>query len=221
MARKNKTSARESATPANGSAAPTVDPRLGVEYVDIEAIAGWPGNPKEHDLGAIAESMNRFGFRDPIAVNRANQQIEEGHGRIETLLALRRQGRPAPRFVVVMPDGRWLAPILWFEDDEPTQQGYALAHNRTQELADYDRAKLLEALQELSTAGELTGTGYDAEDIAAIKRKLDAADSESSTVTQSESLKYQVIVDCAGEVEQRDLLERLTSEGLECRALIV
>lgn len=195
--------------------------QLLIEYVDVEEIGRWPGNPKEHDIGAIAASILRFGMRDPIAVNRRNHQIEEGHGRDETLRALRAQGRPAPRYVRVTNDGRWFAPVLWFDDDEITQHGYALAHNRTQDLGGgYDNARLLEALREAATHNALDATGFDSDDYSALRRKLKELDNGPGDQTGQIVSHFQLIVTCETETDQIALIEELSSRGLTVRALV-
>ena len=197
-------------------AVPTVE-QLNLEYVDLDTLMAWPTNPKEHDLGAIAASMQRFGMRDPIGVNINNNEIEEGHGRRDTLAALKRQGRTAPRFVIVDGD-RWLIPVLWFNDDPLAQHGYTLAHNRTHDLGGgYDEQKLKAALEEQAAHGQLTGTGYESADIDALRRKIEGVSNPPTLTTQS---KFEILIRCADEEQQRDLLQRLIDEGVECRALL-
>ena len=193
---------------------------LAITYVDIDEVVQWPGNPKEHDLGAITESMLRFGFRDPIAVNRRNHEIEEGHGRTQVLIALRSQGREAPRFIEVNEHGAWRVPIMYFDDDDITQRGYALAHNRTQELGGgYDDRKLLAAIREQANYGQLLGTGFDGDDISALQKRLAQLDGGAEDQTAELRTQFQVLVTCATEQEQAELLERLANEGLTVRAL--
>jgi hypothetical protein len=195
----------------------TIEASIEVEYVALDALLRWPGNPKQHDLGAIAASMLRFGFRDPIGVNRRNSYIEEGHGRLEVLQYLQQQGRTAPRFVRV--DGEtWLVPVLYFDDDEVTQRGYALAHNRTQELGGgYDQAALLDALEEQARHGMLPGTGFDTDDIEALQRRLAAASDQSAT----SQTQFHILIVCDDEPSQLELLERFQAEGLRARPYTV
>lgn len=55
-------------------------------------------------------------------------------------------------------------------------------------------------------------------DVAALMASLNPKPPKALDV--SSSLRYQVIVQCDGEAQQRDLLERFAGEGLECKALI-
>lgn len=57
---------------------------LKIEYMSIANLAPYEGNAKEHpekQVEQIAESIRRFGFNDPIAVDE-NNVIIEGHGRL-------------------------------------------------------------------------------------------------------------------------------------------
>jgi hypothetical protein len=125
-------------------------------------------------VGAIAESMRRFGFRDPLAANRRTHEIEEGHGRIDALSGLKSQGSRPPRFVRVT-GNEWFAPVLWFDDDRNTQEAYALAHNRTQEIGGgWDDQLLAAILTDASRHGPagLKGTGWDDDDVDRLLRSL-------------------------------------------------
>ena len=189
-----------------------VQDALAIEYVSLGEILHWPSNPKDHDIGAIAASIEAFGFRDPVGVNRRTQEIEEGHGRIDTLRAMYDQGRPAPEFIRV-DEGEWLVPVLFF-DDEPTRaHAYALAHNKTQELGGpYDEDKLLEALREQEDGDLLLATGFDHDDVDALRRKLED-DAVEPVVDES----YQILVTCRNQDERSELMERLAEEGVTCR----
>jgi hypothetical protein len=160
--------------------------------------------------------MLRFGFRDPIGVNRSDNLIEEGHGRLDTLMALKDQRRNAPRFIRVQ-DDEWYVPVLYFQDDDLTAHGYALAHNRTQELGGgYDQAMLLQALEEQARFGLLPGTGFDGDDLHALQRRLNEQDQNGVVPTSS----FQILITCANEQQQVELLERFNGEGLTVRPLI-
>ena len=144
-----------------------------LEYRPLSALHRWPLNPKLHDVGAISRSVVEFGFRDPIALNLTTGQIIEGHGRLDTLQALKAQGAQPPTFIVAHPDGDWLVPVLLYEMDETAQAQYALAHNRAQELGGlYDEDRLVKVLADLAALNveTLLATGYDADEVDALLR---------------------------------------------------
>jgi hypothetical protein len=188
---------------------------LSVEYVPLDTLLRWPNNSKLHDLGAIAASIEKYGFRDPIGVNVRNNYIEEGHGRLDTLQYFKRQGRPVPRFIRVDEQGNWLVPILFFDDDEMTQKAYSIAHNRTHDLGGgYDEEKLLETLLEQANSGGLIGTGYDGDDVDALRARLEAAAVEPEPPVRTQ---FSIVIACNDEPHQLELLERFIEEGLKAR----
>jgi len=108
--------------------------RLELRYVDLATLRRWDRNAKRHDLGALAASITRHGFRDPPAydpaLNAGEGGIVEGNGRGDALSAMQAQGQSAPRGVVVE-GGAWLVPVL-FGVDAPSQaaaEAYGVAHN--------------------------------------------------------------------------------------------
>lgn len=188
-----------------------VPPELEIQYVPLAELLRWPGNPKEHDLGAIATSIETFGFRDPVGVNARTHEIEEGHGRIDTLRAFQAQGRRAPEWVLVHQSGEWLVPVLFFDDDPGTQHAYAIAHNRTQELGGgYDDERLLAALRAVDPS-LLAATGFDTDDLEALRHKLE----DDVAAVEPDSLN--VLVTCQSQDQRSDLMERLAAEGFTCR----
>ena len=130
-------------------------------YVRLVDVTGWEGNPKKHDLDAIELSINLHGFRNPIAINKRNGQLEAGHGRCQVLYNKFAKDEPAPAYIKVDKEGNWLIPAIIFDDTELQQHRYSLADNRTGELGGYDRTKLLNQLKSLQEQNALIGSGYD------------------------------------------------------------
>src|SRR5262245_6407102 len=154
------------------------EPSLAITYIPLGVLARWAGNPKDHDVGAICASIERFGFRDPLGVNRRTHEIEEGHGRVEALIAMAEQGCAPPEFILTTDDGDtdWYVPVVYFDDDDRQAHAYALAHNKTQELGGYHEDNLLAALREQAAADNLLGTGFDGDDVDDLQRRLEVAD---------------------------------------------
>lgn len=104
-----------------------------------------PDNPRHGDIGAISQSLARFGQQKPIVVNSDGIILAGNH----TYQAARMLG--------------WSE--IWVVESElegSDQTGFALADNRLSDLATYDHDVLLAQLQELD---DLDGTGYDLEDM--------------------------------------------------------
>lgn len=120
--------------------------KLQVEYVDINSISPYERNARAHgkdDVKAIKKSIEEFGFNDPIGV--WNNQIVEGHGR---LLAAKELGMEQ-------------VPIIRLDElTDEQRKAYALAHNKTAELSDWDFDMLAAELQDLNDI-DMSAFGFD------------------------------------------------------------
>ena len=183
-------------TGTNGHAAA----RLEVIYRPLADLKAWPRNPRTHDVEAIAGSEREFGFRDPIAINETTREIEEGHGRVEALTAMRAKGESPPAFVHVRADGEWLVPTLAFQDTRVVQERYALAHNRAQERGETEDGALARILRDLQVAGQLAGTGYSPDEVTRLLGRVTAeADARTTLYDQAIQIRPQqeyVVVLC-------------------------
>jgi len=112
--------------------------------VPLDSLVLDPGNARLHDsrnLAAIGESLQRFGFRSPVIVQRKGMVVRAGNGRC---LAARELG--------------WThVPAIVVDDDSREAMLFALSDNRTAELASWDEARLAEMLEELETEQVETG----------------------------------------------------------------
>lgn len=120
----------------------------------VDELVLLPGNPRQGDIGAISESLERFGQLKPIVVD-ADGVILAGNHTFQAALAL---GWTEVAAITVDLTGSEAA-------------GFALADNRLSDLATYDNDALLAFIVE---TGDLRGTGYDADDVDALKYLLDA-----------------------------------------------
>jgi ParB-like chromosome segregation protein Spo0J len=99
-----------------------------------------PNNARKHsekNLQAIASSLEKFGQRKPIVVHRG--VVIAGNGTLEAAKSLGWEKIS----VSEVPDG-------W---DDETAKAYALADNRSAELAEWDEPVLAAQLFEISEAG--------------------------------------------------------------------
>ena len=140
---------------------------VSIEYTKLSDIAEADVNPKDHDIGAIHESMNRFGFTSPLLMNEATGKLVAGHGRVEALTQKKQFNEEPPANIRVADDGDWLVPIIRGVSfkDENEAQAYLLADNRLVELGGWNTNVLLEELEKLAEESDLTGTGFDNSDI--------------------------------------------------------
>lgn len=127
-------------------------PRKLVKNVDLKSLKPFPGNPKDHDRGAILESMQANGVVDMIYVQdwpKTPKYVISGHGRRDTLLAAGIK-RDDCIFVQISPEAA---------------QRYVIAANRAAERGGWHDDLLVDALKELAESNQLMGTGYDGDDL--------------------------------------------------------
>ena len=104
-------------------------PTLKIEMLATDSLQEYEGNARQHgeiDITAIKESIEMFGFNDPIGIWGDNV-IVEGHGR---LMAARELG------MTEVPCIR----LDHMTDEE--RRAYALAHNKTAELSSWNIPQL-------------------------------------------------------------------------------
>ncbi len=148
-----------------------------IQYTKLSDIAEADVNPKDHDIGAIHESMNRFGFTSPLLMNEATGKLVAGHGRVEALTQKKQFNEEPPANIKVDEDGDWLIPIIRGVSfkDENEAQAYLLADNRLVELGGWNTNVLLEELEKLAEATDLSGTGFDQADIQQMYDDMEAS----------------------------------------------
>lgn len=131
---------------------------LKIEYVGIDSIQPYENNARSHgkeDVKAIVKSIEEFGFNDPIGV--WNNQIVEGHGR---LLAAKELGMKE-------------VPIIRLDElTDEQRKAYALAHNKTAELSDWDFDVLASELQEITDI-DMTEFGFFIPEISSSENEED------------------------------------------------
>jgi DNA modification methylase len=126
---------------------------MSVELRPLDAVRPYANNPRQNDdaVEAVAESIRRFGFRQPIVVD-ADGVIVAGHTRF----------RAAQRL------GLATVPVHVATDLTADEvRAYRLADNKTAELASWDTSMLSIELDALRGAGiDWTLLGFDEEELA-------------------------------------------------------
>ena len=129
--------------------------------VEVSTLVEDPANARLHptrNMEAITASLRRFGQRKPVVVRREGMIIEAGNG---TLAAARALG------------WRHLAAVL-VDDDATTATGFAIADNRTGELAEWDDAALARLLGSVKDEMPEVELGFSDEDLAALFEGVEA-----------------------------------------------
>lgn len=155
---------------------------ISVEYVDLNDIIQADNNPKDHDLGALYQSMKRFGFTEPIMINEHTGKLLAGHGRLQALKMIKDAGETAPDRVEV-DENVWKVPVIKGISIEnlAEAQAYLLADNRITELGGWKPMDLMESLTDIiEKTGSLDGTGYDLEDVESILSNMESTTFEIS-----------------------------------------
>ena len=120
-----------------------------IEQVSVDDLIVHPENPRQGDLGAIITSIENNGWYGTVVAQRSTGYVLAGNHR---LMAARHTGIDR-------------VPVYWVDVDDATARRILLADNRTAELATYDNDQLVDLLTRHANAGDLLGTGWDADDV--------------------------------------------------------
>ena len=110
---------------------------LKIEYLPVGALRPYERNARKHrkeDVQGIVNSIQQFGFDDPIGIWGPDNLIVEGHGR---LLAAKQLGMET-------------VPCIRLDHlNDEQRRAYALAHNKTAENSEWDFDILPEELESI------------------------------------------------------------------------
>ncbi len=181
---------------------PWITEQLRPLAVPLTDIALDPRNARGHDernIKSIVGSLRRFGQVQPLVVNRTTKLIAAGNG----------------RYVAAQRLGWSHVAVVYVDQDPQSHAGYALADNRTAELAEWVQTLVLEEIATLQThdrdlAEELLLDELRAEVLP--KKGL-----QSKQQVEREP-QWQVLVVCRDEAQQIELLGKFQAEGLDTRA---
>ena len=182
--------------------------------VSLEKLKSDPKNARKRTSQSkylIEESLRRYGAARSIVIDEDNRVLA-GNGTIDGAKAA---GISNVR--VIETDGDEIIAVKRKGLSEDEKVGLALADNRTADLSEWDANMLHQLSQETDI-----GPWFSEDDVEELLGKAELEDlDEDLSDDQSGSLTgtYQVLIDCANEVEQTATLETLLKEGLKCRAL--
>ena len=177
------------------------------EVVSIGALNPHPKNPRQGDLAAIRSSLDVNGWFGAVLAQRSTGYILAGNHRHRALCQR----------------GAETIPVLWIDCDDRTAMRILLADNRTSDLAGYDDAWLAELLSQLKEESHgLEGTGFDEPSLGELLHSLESELEGKPADDQRDELeeRFQILIDCESDEEQREMLARFALEGLTCRALM-
>ena len=146
---------------------------LKIEYLPIKALKPYEKNTRKHqkkDVDNIAKSIEKFGMNDPIGIWKDNI-IVEGHGRLLACKQLGMTDVPCVR--------------LDHLTDEQRRE-YAIAHNATAELSEWDFDILPDELSELDLSDFDFDFGIDdeAEETEIVEDEAPEVDDDAEPITK-------------------------------------
>jgi len=124
--------------------------QLKIEYLPVTELKPYENNARKHaeaDVEAIKKSIEEFGFNDPIGI--WHDIIVEGHGRLLAAQELEMAEVPVIR-------------LDHMTDEE--RRAYAIAHNKTAELSEWDFEMLDTELEDIFDI-DMSQFGFDLSDI--------------------------------------------------------
>ncbi len=171
-----------------------------IEYLPIEQLKPYEKNTRKHkdyDVGEIAKSIEAYGFCDPIGIWGENI-IVEGHGRLLAAKKLNMKEVPCIRLDHMTDEQR---------------RGYAIVHNKTAELSEYDFEILAQELQEI----DLSDFDFDFPEVFEFETNEEPQEQEQEKVNERErtyklyNLQYNDLERTAGKYQmpiiQKEIIE--------------
>lgn len=117
----------------------TATPRLKVEQVSVAKLKSDPRNARLHNdrnIEAIEASLSRYGQQKPIVVRRKDNVVLAGNGTLKAAVSL----------------GWKSISVVYTDLDGPEAHAFAIADNRTSELAEWDAEALTISFKDILAA---------------------------------------------------------------------
>lgn len=171
-----------------------------IEKVPIEELSLDPSNVRQHDEKngkAIMASIKRFGQQKPIVIDKDNV-IRAGNGTFQAMCQLNYKEVCCVR--TKLKDAEAVA--------------YAIADNRTAELANWDNEALAAILDQLAP-DQLEATGFNEDEIG--KLIGDMEDNIEDLVDFNQ--EFLVLVTCSGEAQQNEVFTLCQERDYEAKIL--
>lgn len=186
-------------------------PGMKLETAAIESLKPDPRNARKHDarnLESIAASLKRYGQQKPIVID-ADGVVLAGNG---TLTAAKSLGWTQIQAVRTSLRGA-------------EAMAFAIADNRTGELAAWDVEELARQADELHLEGlSLGDLGFNDEEFGSLLNSLTAGEpaqaAKANVKKGDETFKpqFKIIIDCNSETHQASLIDEFEGRGLKFSA---
>lgn len=175
---------------------------LNVKMMPIDDLIPYDKNPRinENAVYSVAESINEFGFKVPIVVDK-NHVIINGHTRLKAARSL----------------GMEKVPVVIADDLTPEQaKAFRLADNMTAQLSGWDMDLLKDEMDDLADEFDMGRFGFPEMDFE--ESEDDLAD-ELKDKDESDDLptQYKVVISCKDKDEQQVVLSKMKTQGYDCQ----
>lgn len=177
--------------------------QLKIEYIPIDELKPYERNNKKHvdyDIDEIAKSVEKYGFNDPIGIWKDNIIIE-GHGRLEACKKLGITEVPCVRLDHLT---------------DKQRREYAIMHNKTSELAEYDFDNLKLEIDDLDLSDFNIDFVIDDEEV--IENNIDEEDifyTEKTDIPQYKPMGENVsLEDCMNTEKYKKLLKQIEKSSV-------
>jgi len=127
---------------------------LEIQQLEPEKLTPWDKNPRKNDhaVDAVAESIRQFGFNVPILCDQ-HLQVVAGHVRLKAAKMLKMER----------------VPVIQLNLTEAQRQAFAVADNKTAEIADWDNSVLADILKDLESMDiDLPSLGFSDAELQAL-----------------------------------------------------
>ena len=174
---------------------------LKIEYLPKEELKTYAKNAKIHTAGqveAIKNSIEKFGFNDPIAIWK-NDEIIEGHGRLLAAMEM---------------DDVKTVPVIRLDGlTDKERKAYIIAHNKLTLNTTFDNELLGEELKEILDEIDMTELGFGDFELSVLTEDFEPEEfndvdfDEYKDVAEGSLKNRRVII--TFEPEQEDLVKEL------------
>lgn len=177
--------------------------KLEVENIQTYEIKPWDKNPRKNEtaIGAVAESIEAFGFNQPILIDQ-NNRIAAGHTRWEAAKLLNLYSVPCVRRT--MSEAEFIA--------------YNIADNKTGEIAGWDKKELGECLHILDSLDCLDVPGFtntEIDKLFGVQNVTESSTAASANFGAGEHVTE--VKDTEADVESRSKVLKLTYSSKQYR----
>lgn len=194
-------------------------PERRIEYVPLAEIREAARNPKAHADAELQQSIDRFGYVEPMVWDERTGRLVAGHGRLSALRVAKEAGQAAPKGIRKK-GAEWLVPVLrgWASRSDMEADAYLLASNQLTIAGGWDELELATLLKELESGGAIEGLGFNDAQIAQILTALETAaplergaewDGLTDFENEPDGSRFRITVHFTSEENLRDFFAKL------------